>query len=47
MNYLIDTHAMLWIMFEPNKLSRKANDVLADKNAYKFISVTSFWEIAI
>ena len=32
MNYLIDTHALLWMMFEPVKLSRKAQEVLVDKN---------------
>jgi len=47
MNYLVDTHALLWMMFEPRKLSRKAQEILADKSLHKFISITSLWEIAI
>jgi len=47
MNYLVDTHALLWMMFEPGKLSRQAREILADKTLCKFISVTSLWEIAI
>jgi len=47
MNYLVDTHALLWMMFEPRKLSQKAQDVLANKNLNKFVSITSLWEIAI
>jgi len=47
MNYLIDTHALLWMMFEPKKLSLKASEILSDKYLQKFISITSLWEIAI
>ena len=47
MDYLVDTHALLWTMFEPNKLSRKAQEILADKNSHKLVSITSLWEIAI
>jgi len=47
MTYLVDTHALLWMMFEPRKLSQKAQEVLADKSLHKFVSVTSLWEIAI
>jgi len=47
MNYLVDTHALLWMMFEPGKLSRKAQEILADISLHKFISITSLWEIAI
>jgi PIN domain nuclease of toxin-antitoxin system len=47
MNYLVDTHALLWMMFEPKKLSQKAKEILSDKSLHKFVSVTSLWEIAI
>jgi len=47
MSYLVDTHALLWMMFEPKKLSRNAQEILADKSLYKFVSITSLWEIAI
>jgi len=47
MIYIADTHALLWMMFEPKKLSQKAQAVLADKSLHKFVSITSLWEIAI
>ena len=47
MRYLVDTHVLLWMMFEPNKLSWKAQKILADKQIYKYVSITSLWEIAI
>jgi len=47
MNYLVDTHALLWMMFEPKKLSQKSQEILADKSLYKFVSIASLWEIAI
>jgi len=46
-NFIADTHALLWMMFEPKKLSQKSREILADKNLHKFISITSLWEIAI
>ena len=47
MNYLVDTHALLWMMFEPKKLSQNAKEILSDESLHKFISITSLWEIAI
>ena len=47
MKYIADTHALLWMMFEPQKLSQKAQEILADKGLQKFVSITSLWEIAI
>jgi len=47
MNYLVDTHALLWMMSEPEKLSQQARIILAEKTLSKFIRVTSLWEIAI
>jgi PIN domain nuclease of toxin-antitoxin system len=28
MNYLLDTHALLWSFFEPERLSAKAREIL-------------------
>jgi len=47
MDYLMDTHVLLWMMYEPWKLSPKAQIVLSDQHANKYISITSLWEIAI
>jgi len=47
MGYLMDTHVLLWAMFEPGKLSQLVQEIIADSSTSKFISVTSVWEIAI
>jgi PIN domain nuclease of toxin-antitoxin system len=47
MDYLLDTHVLLWTMFEPGKLSQSARKIIADVNIPKFISISSVWEIAI
>jgi len=47
MEYLIDTHVLLWTMFEPDRLSIKAREILLNKNIYKSTSIASVWEIAI
>ena len=44
MNYLVDTHALLWMMFEHKKLSQNAKEILSDKSLHKFISITSLWK---
>jgi len=37
MNYLVDTHALLWMMFEPKKLSQNAKEVFTgDENIQKY-----------
>ena len=46
-DYLMDTHVLLWTMFEPKKLSQLAQEIIIDTSKPKFISVTSVWEIAI
>ena len=47
MDYLLDTHVLLWSIFNSNKLSGKAQQILLDRGNRKFISVSSVWEIAI
>src|SRR5450432_1695188 len=47
MNYLLDTHALLWFLFLPEKLSAATKKILADSNHEIYISVISFWEIAL
>ena len=47
MKYLVDTHALLWIITQDDKLSPKAKKIyLNDKNDI-FFSLASIWEIAI
>ena len=47
MKLLIDTHAFLWLMGEPEKLSRKALEVCKDRGNEIYLSVVSAWEIEI
>lgn len=47
MEYLIDTHSFLWFINGDEQLSGKAKNAIADPDAIKYISIASFWEIAI
>ena len=44
---LLDTHAALWALSEPEKLSRSARTALENAENEVFVSVVSGWEIAI
>ena len=43
--YLIDTHVLLWLLSEPEKLSSNAKKILQEDELC--ISMASLWEIAI
>src|ERR1017187_5831755 len=47
MDYLLDTHTFLWFINADNKLSSKARNIIENTENAKFISIASFWEIAI
>ena len=47
MKYLLDTHSLLWAIFEPDKLSTKAQEVILDRNNIICVSLISLWEISI
>ncbi|MEM7759915.1 MAG: type II toxin-antitoxin system VapC family toxin [Cyanobacteria bacterium P01_A01_bin.40] len=47
MKYLLDTHSLLWTIFEPDKLSTKAQEIILDQNNIICISLISLWEISI
>jgi len=47
MEYLLDTHSFLWFINGDEQLSGKARKAIADPDAIKYISIVSFWEIAI
>ena len=47
MDYILDTHVLLWAMFNSSKLSQSAKKLLLDRSARKFISVSTMWEISI
>lgn len=47
MNCLLDTHAFLWALFDHEKLSGTASAVILNTDNEIYISVISFWEIAL
>jgi len=47
MDYLLDTHVLLWTIFDSDKLSPSAQRIILDKGTYKFISIATLWEISI
>lgn len=47
MNILLDTHILLWSLFEPNKLSTGEQKTLTSNVNTIYISAVSFWEIAL
>jgi PIN domain nuclease of toxin-antitoxin system len=47
MNYLVDTHILLWSFLETKKLSRKAKSILLDESNVIYYSPISLWEISI
>ena len=47
MTILVDTHALLWAIDTPDKLSRRAQRTLTDRRNRIWLSTVSLWEIAI
>ncbi len=44
---LVDTHALLWFVFDDARLSAMAAGVLSDRSVAKLVSVVGLWEIVI
>jgi PIN domain nuclease of toxin-antitoxin system len=44
---LLDTHALLWAVSDPDELTERARDVLRDGRNNVLVSAASVWEIAI
>lgn len=47
MNYLLDTHVILWWLTTPKELSGKAHKIISDKENTIFASSVSLWEMSI
>jgi PIN domain nuclease of toxin-antitoxin system len=47
MNCLLDTHALLWTLFSPSRLGKKAADSIQNPDVAVSVSVVSFWEISL
>ena len=47
MNYLLDTHTLIWFLNGNQNLSKVAEDIIENKEASLFVSIVSLWEISI
>ena len=47
MNFLLDTHYVLWTLFEPEKISPKILEIFENEEHVKYVSGISLWEISL
>lgn len=47
MEYILDSHTLIWAMDEPAKLSRTATALLQDPDILLDLSPATYWEMAI
>lgn len=47
MNVLVDTHYLLWTLVEPDRLDRRARDIIENDVDTKYTSPVTFWEISL
>ena len=47
MKYLVDTHYIVWSLFDPDKIESHIREILLDPAAVKHISKITLWEIAL
>lgn len=47
MNYLLDTHVLLWNLISTKKLSTKVKKIILNLQSNIFISTVSLWEISL
>jgi len=47
MKIIIDTHVLLWFTIDDDNLSEKARRTIENSSNDVFVSIASFWEIAI
>ena len=47
MNYIVDTHILLWSFTDPDNLSKQAQSTLLDEDNSIYYSQCSLWEISL
>lgn len=47
MRFLVDTHAFLWAVLSPEKLTDRVRSVFTDREAELLLSIATPWEMAI
>ena len=46
-SYLLDSHALLWWWFDPDRLSGPVRELLSDPATPVFVSAASVWELSL
>ena len=47
MNYLLDTHVLIWFLEGSNNIPEKTRLIISDEYNEIFVSIATFWEMAI
>jgi PIN domain nuclease of toxin-antitoxin system len=47
MNYLVDSHILLWSFIEPQKITKNIRQILLDEDNNIYYSPINLWEISI
>jgi len=47
MNYILDTHTVIWFLNGDDKLSKKSKEIIENLENLKLVSIATIWEIAI
>ncbi len=47
MKYILDTHTLLWVLFEDEKLSEKARTAIRNPDNEIYVSTITYWEISL
>lgn len=47
MGYLLDTHIVIWTIYEPEKITHDVEQILLDRNVSVYFSAVNLWEVAI
>ena len=45
--YLLDTNALLYFLYDSEKLSKRASDIIYHSDEQISVSIVSMWEIAL
>lgn len=47
MNYLLDTHTLIWAILETGKLSSRSKKIIENPKNLIFVSAVNYWEISL
>ena len=47
MKYLLDTHVLLWLRLDPEKLNPEHKKIIESSENEKFVSAITLWEISL